>query len=327
MKKLTSLLTVVILSIVVVMPADSQDTVTKVAQTGFQFLKIDVGARAAAMGGAYMMVGQDASAMFYNPAGIAKIQNSFDVFASRTEWIADINYHAAGLVKNLGNWGHVGISFITADYGDVLGTRVAATEKGFEDTGNLDVGAFAVGVTYARAFTNLLTIGGQIRFTGQQLGESLLSNGETVKNDVDGLAYDLGTMFYPGFRSFRLGISVRNFSTDFKHQQESFQLPLTFTIGVAMDVLQLMKEGEHNNSLLLSVEGVHPRDFSERIHIGVEYLFADLIALRGGYKFNYDEEGVSAGVGLNYSGFRFDYAYSDLGLFDSVNRFAVGFSF
>ncbi|MEJ2051918.1 MAG: hypothetical protein P8Y60_19170 [Calditrichota bacterium] len=92
MKKLTLLLVCVL--IYTVSPGSSHAAIKKTAQTGLQFLKVDVGARAAAMGGAYMMVGDDANAMFYNPGGIAFVQKDFDFFAARTEWIADIAYTA-----------------------------------------------------------------------------------------------------------------------------------------------------------------------------------------------------------------------------------------
>lgn len=326
MKRFTLFLIIILLSVFFVMPAHA--TIKKVAQTGLQFLKIDVGARAAAMGGTFVMVGDDANAMFYNPAGIAMMSANLDFFAGRTEWIADIKYNAAGLVKNLGNWGNVGVSFISSDYGDIIGTRV--TEAGFEETGNVDVSAGAVGLAYARQLTNKFTLGGQIKYAYEHLGDNLLSTGETVENKVSGLAYDVGTIFYPGFKSLRVGMSIRNFSPQFSYEEEAFELPLTFRIGAAMDIFDLVR-GPANSSFLLAVDALHPRDYTERIHIGGEFLFADMVALRAGYKINYDEEDFSLGLGIKYNiggiGLKVDYAYTNLGIFDAVNRFSVGFSF
>jgi len=327
MKKVTLFLALVLLCTVLIMP--SHATIKKTAQTGLQFLKVDVGARGAAMGGAYMMVGNNADAMFYNPAGIALMENNFDFFAARTEWIADISYNAGGIVKNFGNWGTVGVSLITCNYGEFIGTRVAANEKGFIETGNLDIGAYSVGVSYAKSLTNKFTVGGQIKFAAQHLGENLLSNDQTVENKVSGLAYDFGTIFYPGFKSFRLGMSIRNFSPQFKYETTAFQLPLTFTLGFAMDVFDFM--GEHENPLLISIDAVHPRDYTERTHIGAEYIFMNMFAFRGGYKFNYDEESLTAGVGFmtNFEGLHVNlgYSYSDFGVFDAVNRLSFSMSF
>lgn len=304
--------------------------INKTAQTGLQFLKVDVGARAAAMGGSYAMVGDDATAMFYNPAGLAKIENNIDFFAARTEWLADISYNAGGIAKNFGTFGTVGISYIAADYGDdIMGTRYANTEEGFVSTGALDVGAYAIGISFAKAMTNKFSIGGQIKYCSQHLGSNLLSDGSTMENKVSGTAYDFGTIFYPGFHSFRLGMTIRNFSPEFKYVEEGFELPLTFVLGFAMDVLDLL--GDHQNQLLVSLDASHPRDYSERIHIGAEYLFMDMLALRAGYKFNYDVEGLSAGVGFqkDLGGLllKVGYSFSDSEYFDAVNRVSFGIGF
>ncbi|NOY57431.1 MAG: PorV/PorQ family protein [Calditrichaeota bacterium] len=327
MRKLTLFLVIIFLCTLFIEP--SHAGLKKLAQTGLQFLKVDVGARAAAMGGAFMMTGDDANAMFYNPAGIAFMQNNVDFFVTRTKWFADISYDAGGVVKNMGNWGSIGVSFITCDYGDFIGTRVATTEKGYVETGMLDIGAYAVGFTYAKSLTDKFTVGGQIKFAMQHLGENLLENGETIDNKVSGLAYDFGTVFYPGYKSLRLGMTVRNFSPQFKYQTTAFQLPLTFTIGFAMDVLDFM--GEHQNSLLIAFDAVHPRDYTERIHVGGEYWFMDMFAIRAGYKFNYDEESLTGGVGFksNLGGIdvKIGYSYSDFGVFDAVNRISLGITF
>jgi len=328
MKKLSFIILIFILCLVFTVPGHA--TIKKLAQTGLQFLKVDVGTRAAAMGGAYAMIGEDAAAMFYNPAGIARLKNNYEFFITRTQWIADINYNAGAFAANLGKWGSVGLTFIIADYGEILGTRVAPTEKGYEDIGTVDVGAFSIGISYARSLTEKFSVGGQVKLAAQNLGESELGENEIVENKVSGLAFDFGTMFYPGFKSFRFGMFIRNYSPQFKYEKEAFQLPLTFVIGAAMDLLDFM--GEHEtSSLLLGVDALHPRDYTERIHIGAEYNFQEMISLRVGYKYNYDEEGLTAGVGfqkkLSSFGVKVGYSYSEFGVFDGVSRFEVGFTF
>ena len=89
--------------------------------------------------------------------------------------------------------------------------------------------------------------------------------------------------------------------------------------------------GPSNSALLLAVDAVHPRDYTERVHFGAEYLYANLLAIRAGYKTNYDEEALSMGFGVNYSvggiGLKIDYSYSQLGVFDGVSRITIGGSF
>jgi len=329
MKKIIILLMLVFMGVLLLTPL--HPGVKKVAQTGLQFLKVDVGARAAAMGGSYIMVGNDASAIFYNPAGIARSESNIDFFLSNTQWIAEINYISGAVTKNFGSIGTFGLSYATADYGDdIIGTRYADSEIGYVETGKMSVGAFAIGLSYARAMTNKFTIGGQIKYAYQNLGENTLSTGKTSKNEVSGLAYDFGTIFYPGFRSLRIGMSIRNFSPEFKYVEEGFELPLTFILGAAIDVMDFMDQ--ENNSLLISLDALHPRDYTERINLGAEYWFMKKFALRAGYKFNYDTEGLSAGFGIKQNiGFinlLVDYAYSDAGeYFDAIHRFSIGGSF
>jgi hypothetical protein len=290
--------------------------------------------RAAALGAAFTNVTGDASVLFYNLAGMAEIENSVEVFAAQTKWIADITYNAGAVVKNMGNWGNFGLSFLFADYGDIEGTVVDAGDpRGFSETGNVDISAFAVGLSYSRRLSSQFMIGGTVKYVGQDLGSTLQEGNISKGNDVKGLAFDFGTIFYPGFKSFRFGMSVKNFSDEFSYEKSpnsDFQLPLTFNFGVAMNVLDLLEEQEQH-SLMVMVDAVHPRDYSERLHLGAEYWFQNMFALRVGYKTNYDIEGLTAGVGVNYnlSGIklRVDYSYSDIQVFDAVNRFAIGIGF
>jgi len=322
-------LAIAVLLIGTLVPAHAQ--ISKVAQTGLQFLKVEMSPRAAALGGAYTLIGNDATAMFANPAGLALSENRIDVFVGYVPWIADINYNAIAAKADLGNIGTIGVHYIGTDYGDdIIGTRwSSATDAGFIETGTVNVTAGALGVAYARSLTDKFSIGGQVKHTFQSLGENLFADSTTVKNEVSGLAYDFGTIFYPGYKSLRFGMSIRNFAADFKYQEDSFSLPLTFRMGMAMDVLDFM--GDHSNQLLVAVDAIHPRDFTERLNLGAEYILNNMFAFRVGYRVNYDLEGLTAGFGANLNlgptRLRLDLAYADMGIFGSSNRMAVGFAF
>jgi long-subunit fatty acid transport protein len=329
MKKFKMMVAVCSVVMVIALPAHA--VIKKVGQTGLQFLKIDMSTRGAAMGGSYTTVNNDATSMFYNPAGLAMMESNVDVFITHTKWFADISYLGGGAAMNIGNWGTVGVSWLTANYGnDFIGTQYANNYLGYVETGKLSVGAYAAGVSYAKRLTDRFTIGGQVKYCYQHLGENYIDSLGTIrKNEVSGLAYDFGTIFYPGFKSFRIGMTIRNFSPEYKYVEEGFELPLTFVIGVAMDVFDLA--GEHENSLLVSLDAVHPRDYTERIHIGAEYTYMKKISLRAGYKFNYDNEGFTAGIGIreNLAGVSLNigYAYSPMTYFDAIHRISIGASY
>ena len=306
-------------------PANAE--IKKAGQAGLKFLDVTMSARSAGMGDAFLMIGDDANALFYNPAGIAQMNAKFDVFAGMVNWIADINFQAAGLVVNAGNWGCIGVNYISVDYGDIHGTKYDETvDAGYSETGLISAGAYAAGLSYARRLTNKFMMGGKIQFAYEHLGSSLLSDSTEVKNEVSGLVFDFGTMFYPGSGSFRLGMTVSNFSTQFQYEQYPFQLPLTFRVSAAFDILDLFG-GHPDNSLVVDIEGIHPRDYTQRLHIGGEYWFRNMFAIRAGYKFNYDVENITAGFGINMLGLKFDYSYCNSEVFDRLDRFSLGYSF
>jgi hypothetical protein len=310
----------------------------KVAQTGYGFLDVGAGARACGMGEAFTVLGQDASALFYNPAGIGEIDNSFDLFVGATQWIADINYLYLAAAVNAEVWGNFGFSLIYPDYGDdFYGTQVVMGTggEGYEDTGPLDVGAFCAGVAYAREFTDKFTVGGQIKFASQHLAENEIQTIEiavadtdtvVVENATSTLSYDFGLIFYPGFESFAFGMSVRNFSPRVSYERVGFELPLTFAIGVGADILDFF--GDYPDySFNIGAEMLHPRDWKEQYNVGGEFGFKNMIFLRAGYKFNSYAQGLNAGIGINLGGAKIDYSYSAHELYDMINRVSAGFSF
>ena len=304
--------------------------IKKVAQSGYQFLKIDADARAAAMGGAFILVGTGASSMFYNPAGMTEQPLSIDFFSTQRNWLADIGYYTLGVTKKLGNFGVIGFSMQTSDYGSIIGTRVADNTAGFIETGNVEVEALAMGISFAKSLTDRFSVGGQVKFVSQSLGNTLMPDGAEKSNKTDGLAYDFGTIYYPGIKSFRFGMGVRNFSKNFKYEDDSFPLPLTFTMGVALDVMDFVGSFGENHNLLVEVDAVHPIDYTERVNMGIEYGFKKILFLRGGYKFNHDTEGLSLGVGFSIQLIglmtKFSYSLNDAGAFSPVNRISVGIS-
>ena len=304
--------------------------IKKVAQSGYQFLKIDADARAAAMGGAFILVGTGASSMFYNPAGMTEQPVSIDFFSTQTNWLADIGYYTLGVTKKLGNFGVIGFSMQTSDYGSIIGTRVADNTAGFIETGNIEVEALAMGVSFAKSLTDRFSVGGQVKFVSQSLGNTLMPDGSEKSNKTDGLAYDFGTIYYPGIKSFRFGMGVRNFSKNFKYEDDSFPLPLTFTMGVALDVMDFVGSFGENHNLLVEVDAVHPIDYTERINMGIEYGFKKIFFLRGGYKFNHDTEGLSLGIGFSIRLIglmtKLSYSFNDAGSFYPVNRISIGIS-
>ena len=309
----------------------------KLAQTSFQFLGVTSDARAAAMGEAMTSLEIGSSALFFNPAGMANMTGFVDITASDNQWIADIRHNTFSLALSPagGEYGVIGFSVQTVDYGDFYGTRVnKGTELGYDDTGIFQLSAMAVGVGYAKRLTDRFSVGGQIRWVKQDLGESVIpvvtADLDTIEgmsdNVLEPLAFDFGTQFKTGFKSLVFGMSVRNFSKEIKYVEEGFQLPLVFNLGISMDVMDFMEAGSIDQSLIVSIDASHHRDHPEQIKIGLDYCLMDVLSVRGGYVSSNDEDGISFGVGVRYFGVGLDYAYTPFGVFDKVQRMSARFS-
>lgn len=321
------LLVVLILSTV----ARGQDE-SKIAQTGLQFLSVVSDARAAALANTMTSLEEGSGALFFNPATMGFMTSSFDVSFSLNEWIADINHHNVSLAfsPGNGNYGVFGFSLQAVDYGEVLGTIVAANEKGYEDVGIIEPSAFAFGVGYAKALSEQFSVGGQVKWVRQDLGESIIpatdSSTTRVENVLKLLAFDFGTLYKTGFKSLAFGFSARNFSQETEFAQESFQLPLVFSLGVSMNLLDFTRMNPENQALLFTFQATNARSHPEQVSFAMEYQFMELISLRGGFVTNNDEDDISFGFGVSHSGLKLDYAYTPFGVFDKVQRFTARFS-
>jgi hypothetical protein len=324
---------------------DTEVETEKSAQTGMKFLAMSVDARSAALGGAMMAEFNGSSAsLFYNPASMAGMEGSFHASVGQLQFITDINYNVASLAyrPSGGNYGVVGVSLMSVDYGDFIGTVRADNDQGYLETGTFSPTALAVGLGYARSFSDRFSAGGQVKYALQDLGTFFTSRPETNDGislvgastedyNISTVAFDFGVTYKTGFKSLELGIGARNFARELTYVRERFELPLTFEIGVGMNLMDLTSLDPNTHALQLRVDAQRPRDFNEHIRFGLEYAFQDMIYLRGGFEQLgvSEEQGASfgAGVKLGISNIRFgaDYAYTDFGLFGNVNRLALQF--
>jgi len=314
----------------------------KLGQTGLQFLTVPVDARAAALAGAVTAHEGSSMSLFYNPAGMAGLENLAHVSVAQSKWIADINYNQASAAFQPfnGRYGVIGLSFLAVDYGTLQETIRYDNESGYLDIGTYSPTALSIGLGYATALTTMFSVGGQVKYVSQDLGKSTMGittgtgGGESYdrqENTVSVVAFDFGIIYKTGYKSLNFAMDVRNFAKDLTYEREEFQLPLTFQVGVAMDMMDFTSMDKEVHSLLLSVDASHPRSYSEQLKIGVEYTLVQMLALRAGYRFPTDEPEVNFGVGVKQQlggiGFGLDYGYSDFGIFGSIQRIAAQFSF
>jgi hypothetical protein len=153
----------------------------------------------------------------------------------------------------------------------------------------------------------------------------------------------MGLIYDTGFRSLRLGMSIKNFGSKFnlpdtyqdydngvELQEESefldYDLPIEFAFGVAMDPYKTF-----NQRLSVALDAIHPSDNLERLQLGAEYAYLETAFLRAGYIFRHDTAGLNAGAGVSVpmSGYLLgiDYAFSNYTILENVHRFSFRFKF
>ena len=287
---------------------NAQDSFKKVAQSGMQYLKIGVDAEMVGRGEAGIASVKGLQSIFWNPAGLADLDDK-EFYFSHNSWIADISMDAAAVGMNFGNYGTFALSVIWMNYGKLNATAVANSVSGSTQLGYIDEGTFsptdmAIGLAYSRRISEQFAVGGQIRYLYEDYGQNVVVTttgaNQTVNNIMKTFSLDLGTVYYPGYKSLAFAMSIQNFSPDIRYQQESFGTPLTFKLGISMNMLDLM-ENSSKSSLLLAVDAIHPRDYSERLNMGLEYNYLGIFQVRAGYRMNYDIGNFTSGVGLRYS--------------------------
>lgn len=297
----------------------SQDF-AKVGTVGAQFLKIGVGARAAAMGGAFEGVANDVTAIFWNPAGLVNVEKT-SVFISHTTWLADIGFESIAVAKNFEDIGIFGFHVAYLSSGDIERTTVTNPDGGI---GNFSTESWYAGLSYATRLTDKFSFGANVKFIRERLDDQ----------SSNAWATDLGAQYHTGFKSLRLAMSIRNFGPEIQLSGDYYDLdngspldepteylpyhfPMTFKLGTAMELVDV-----ENYKVTAAVDVEHPNDNVERICAGAEGVFMKIIALRGGYTFRHDTQGPAFGAGFFWQDqMVIDYSYTDYGVLDWVHRF------
>ncbi|MEW6512250.1 MAG: PorV/PorQ family protein [Bacteroidota bacterium] len=325
-----------ILLIVSLLAAGTLQAQQKLAQTGMKFLSVGSDARAVALGEAMTAIEFGSAAMMYNPAGMARVADRADIRLSNLQYIADIQHYVGNIAISpaKGEYGVLGFFVQYVDYGMFEGTIRSDNAQGYLDMGAFYPSAMVIGASYARALTDKFSVGGNAKYVEQTLGPSvneLDANGYAIfsKNSAHVWAFDFGLLYRTGFKSLNFGMVVRNFSQEVTFQEEGFQLPLNFKIGVSMNIWDFVEQENADHALLLAFDAEHPRDYVETVRFGIEYRMMDFLALRVGRVSPQSEYSWSYGIGLRKQadeatmGIGFDYAYTPFGLFGDVHRFTL----
>lgn len=297
----------------------------KAGLTGAAFLKVGVGARNVALGSAVTALPGDVTQMFYNPAGIAMKDQTLQASFTYNKWIADIGHNAAAVSYNIEGIGTVGVGFISFGLSGIEASRDKTDDV---TSPTYDYRDMAYQVSFSRYVVDQLALGITVKGINQSIDGVSAS----------AIALDFGSVYHIGVLDWTIGARFNNLGSDLLYYDIASALPMQFSIGTALKPYKNEMMG-----VMVALDAVKPQDGPQYVYGGLELSFMDMVALRGGYKFNYsgtDEvtgtgsnavistiEGVSAGAGLrtNFEGYAigFDYSFTQMDLLKAAHRFTL----
>jgi long-subunit fatty acid transport protein len=271
--------------------------------TGAEFLKLEVGPKAQALGGAsFVGVADDASAVYWNPAGLTTM-TSGQLYGMQNWYLLDMSHQVGALVIPT-RYGAYALAFSYFSAGDI------PQYENFQSTGRTFSASDMSGtLAYAHRLGDVFSLGLGLKMIYQQL----------EVEQAWGYAVDLGLLSHVETSAGRIGVgvAVQNIGPGLTFIERRDPLPFSFKTGVSYRV----------GGLLMAGGMVKARDDRTLQAVGgVELSLQNVLAFRIGYRSPHE---YATGAGLRMGGLRVDYAfvpYESLGNI-RTHRIAMGISF
>ena len=280
--------------------------------TGFNFLKIGVGARANGLGGAFTGVSGDLEAPAWNPAGLLGVKRSATVSVTRYLIDTQAGYLSVALPNERRT---IGMSFNYFTYGDMQ-----RTDEDGQELGTFSASDVAATVTVAqRVWNNRLTLGLNFKAVYSSID----------KFTSDAYMIDLGGQVPGPLEGLILGASLTNLGTVRSGYTDNFEdsLPVIFRVGFS-------HRPAHTPLPMFIVADFNlPNDNDPYLSFGAEISVAGGLYLRPGYSLQQtglqgeDALGLTAGAGFVMEKYRLDYAYNSYQDLDEVHRISLSSAF
>ena len=356
-----------------VMSAQTEDLIqgrsefNNVGNRSAEFLTIPIGARAVGMGNAYTALADDITAVYWNPAGLAFMEDTQSFF-TYIDMPLDVSLTFAGAGAPVFDGQGTFAAFVEVmNFGELEQTTVMNPNG----TGIMwDTFSFAGGVSYAHNFSDRFAAG----FTVKGVHENIADQSATA------FAMDFGSNYHTTFagKTIRLAFMVQNMGTPLQFSGSklnvlidppdegqgevpptnpreatlittAFQLPTIFKAGLAYDLLS--GNGSTNGSWVVTGEFWQPNNQDATVSAGSEYTrrigdegSTTAVSLRGGYYYQQDEidlsdspdgfeqfRGMSVGGGFTYDFKSFsttlDYAYRNMGRLTQSQHLSMKIAF
>lgn len=256
--------------------------------TGLAFLKLGVGARAGGMGGAFSAISDDATATFWNPAGLT--YSRAQVAFTHTEWLQDITNEFLAITFPAFR-GTLGLSFYTNSVGGIE-RRLNPSE---EPIGTVEANDVALGLSYATSISSSLKAGLTVKYLYEKI----------FIESAAGYAFDFGLILQPFSNPLQLAVVAQNFGSMDKLRAESINLPKTVRLGVSY----LFALDGIGGNVLLAADGVKVIETDFRGSFGAELQFKSQLAVRVGYQTGLSRQAFGGGLGLKMNRYHLDYGF------------------
>ncbi len=306
-----------------------------VSQAGVLFLKIHPGARPGGMGEAFVAVADDATATFWNPAGLA-FQNQREATLMHVNWLpqfkmSDLYYDFLSYVYPVEDWGTFG--------GNIVYLNLGETERRDENNtyqGTFSSYEFAITGSYGSTLSDDMSIGVNMRYIYSHLSDQG-AGAEKGSGVATSIGVDIGWLWHTPFSGLSLGANLSNMGPKVAYidRDQADPLPTNLKFGFAYRLVdsefnRLTIVGDidkelvyrHNDGTsdpfylaMFSSWSDGPFWLVMTYHGGVEYWYSDLVGLRIGYWHDHfgKVKPVTFGASLRYSLYRFDFSYVSAG--------------
>ena len=268
-----------------------------VGETGAQFLKIGVGAKACAMGEAFAGLADDPSAIYWNPSGLTQI-NTIEILGMQNFWLVDMSYQYFAIAFPT-HYGSFGASFAYSSSGDI------PKYENFQQVGEYTAYDAAGTIAYSNKIANKISYGLGLKYIQQKIEEE----------DATGFAVDFGLLYKLGFiKGMSLGVVIQNLGPGIKFIEQEDPLPLNIKCGIGYQIGFLTLVSDINK----------PIDNDIRYNFGGEFLIKNILALRGGYN---TANSYSIGFGVKVQIVSVNYSYVPFEEIDDSHRISIRIKF
>ena len=285
------------------------------AQTaGLSFLKIGVGGRATGMAEAFTAVANDASATYWNPAGLINAKKNHISF-THNEWLQDVNSEYVAFVLPKGKQAF-GLSLNSTN---ISGIEIRGNRPSLQPIGTFDAHDLAIGVSYARSLRPYLEWGVTIKYVYEKI----------YIDATSGIAGDLGLTYHFSKFPVNLALVLQNVGFMAKLKNEAPALPNLLRFGFSYIPTFSILTG----SWTFAGDFVSDLEKKSHVSLGAEYFLKKFFALRFGYQSGFELKNNSFlinhfGFGLISGRFLLDYGYVPMKFdFGQGHRLTFGIKF